>query len=308
MTYRITSLFPWILLVCGAISFAYPSVFSWFKGDLITYSLGFIMLGMGITLTPDDFTRVFQFPIPVMIGFILQYSIMPFGAYMIAKLMDLPDPLATGIILVGACPGGTASNVITYIAKANVALSVTMTTFSTIAAVAFTPFLTSVLAGNRLEVNTAGLLVNTLQVVILPVLLGVFINFFLPNVSKKLQSISPVAAVVLITMIVSSVIAGEARGYLISYGFDFVKSVFLLHIVGFFLGYWFSHNILKDPIVSRTISIEVGMQNSGLAVVLAKNNFTDPIVAVPGAISALVHSLIGSALAAYWNWKSKPPN
>ena len=304
MIYRITSLFPLWILIVSIVSFIYPPLISWFKGDYISFALALIMLGMGLTLTLDDFKRVLQFPKSVFIGVFLQYTVMPISGYAIAYIYDLPTPFAVGLILVACCPGGTASNVLTFIAKADVALSVTLTSISTLLSVALTPLLTLYLAGNRVDVNSVGLLLSTLKVIILPVAIGVFLNYFFPKLTKKLSVVSPLLAVLMIMLIVASVIAAN-KAPITESGFKLLASVFSLHIAGFFFGYILSILLKENLISARTISIEVGMQNSGLGVLLARENFTNPLTAVPCAISSLAHSLIASVLAAFWRRESK---
>lgn len=257
------------------------------------------MLGMGLTLSIDDFKRVLLYPKSVLIGVFLQYTVMPLSGFVIAYIFSLPTPFAVGLILVACCPGGTASNVLTFIAKADVALSVTLTAISTILSVAFTPILTLYLAGNRVDVNSVGLLLSTLKVIILPVGVGVLLNYVFPKFTKKLSVVSPLLAVVAIILIVASVIAANKIPIMQS-GVKLVASVFSLHIAGFTFGYILSIHLKQNVIQSRTISIEVGMQNSGLGVVLARENFTNPLTAVPCAMSSLAHSLIASVLAAFW--------
>lgn len=286
------------------VSFIYPPLISWFKGDYISFALALIMLGMGLTLTLDDFKRVLKFPKSVFIGVFLQYTVMPLSGYAIAYIYDLPTPFAVGLILVACCPGGTASNVLTFIAKADVALSVTLTSISTLLSVLLTPLLTLYLAGNRVDVNSVGLLLSTLKVIILPVAIGVFLNYFFPKLTKKLSIVSPLLAVLMIILIVASVIAAN-KAPITESGFKLLASVFSLHIAGFLFGYILSILLKENLISARTISIEVGMQNSGLGVLLARENFTNPLTAVPCAISSLAHSLIASVLAAFWRRESK---
>lgn len=262
------------------------------------------MLGMGITLLPQDFKEVFKTPIPVFAGVFLQYTVMPISGWGIGILLDLPVPLATGLIVVSCCPGGVASNVITYLAKGDLALSVSMTAASTILSVFMTPILTLFLIGKGVEASAGGLFLDTFQVVILPVALGVLLNLYLPEVSKRIQTVSPLVAVLLITMIVSSIL-GAGRDKIIQSAEILIVAVVSLHASGFFFGYLLSWFLIRKRKTSRTISIEVGMQNSGLGVVLSRNNFSDPLVAIPAAISSLVHSLIGSLLAAFWRKRTQ---
>ncbi|MEM7183267.1 MAG: bile acid:sodium symporter family protein [Spirochaetota bacterium] len=302
--YRFTSLFPYILLLASLLTLWRPTLFTWFSGLWITTGLGAIMLGMGLTLEISDFKRILLYPKSIWLGIFLQFTIMPGVAFVLASLFSLQPAFSAGLILVGSCPGGTASNVISYLARANVALSVTMTGFATVFAVVMTPSLTSLLVGQAVKVNTIGLFVGTLQVVIIPISLGVLLNYLFPKWIKKVNQISPLISIVFITMIVASII-GASKKDLLHSGVALFGSVVCLHLIGFVLGYIISKWLLNDEIISRTISIEVGMQNSGLAVVLGKNNFADSLVSVPGAVSSLIHSLIGSFLASYWRNKQK---
>ena len=299
MINRLTNAFPFWVLIASVISLIYPPSFTWFTGPLIPIGLGIIMLGMGLTLRMEDFTGVLKYPGWVFIGILLQYTIMPFLGWCLAYVFNLPTAFAVGLILVACCPSGTASNVVNYLARANVPLSVTMTTIGTLLAVLITPLLTSWLAGSRIEVNAFGLFVSTFQVVVIPVVTGVLLNRFLPRLTKKLVVISPLVAVIFITLIVASIVGG-GRDEILKAGFRPVFAVFSLHALGFLLGYLASRLLIRQEIASRTISIEVGMQNSGLGVVLARQNFTDPLVAIPSAISSVFHSVIASLLAALW--------
>lgn len=292
----ITRGFPLIVLTCSILALVEPALFTWFTGKLINIGLGIIMLGMGITLKPEDFKRILLTPGWVAAGFLLQFSVMPFLGWSLAKAFDLPDSLAAGLILVSCCPGGTASNVIAYLARANVALSVTMTACSTILAVFCTPLLTSWLAGSRVEVDAAGLFYSTALVVLLPVFAGTLLNKYLPAFTKKLTTFSPAIAVIFITLIVASII-GQGQKQILVAGFSLLGAVFFLHLFGFGLGYFTSKLLLKNEAVARTIAIEVGMQNSGLGAVLAREHFPDPSTAIPSALSSLTHCLLGSAFA-----------
>ncbi|HMY68787.1 MAG TPA: bile acid:sodium symporter family protein [Leptospiraceae bacterium] len=301
-TQRLVSLFPvWLLIACG-VSFCRPEIFTWLGKDLIPLALGIVMLGMGLTLKLEDFRRVSEYPKPVLTGVILQYTVMPLAGTFIAYVSGLNNEFAAGLILVSCCPGGTASNVLTYIAKGNVALSVTMTVISTLMAVIATPYLTLLLAGNRVEVNALGLVLSTFQVIIVPVILGAFLSSFFGDRLKAVNRISPAVSVIAIIMIVASIV-GSSKEIIRQHGLYLSFCVFCMHSIGFFLGYIISFFISeRDRITARTISIEVGMQNSGLGAILAKNSFPSPLTAVPSAISSLFHSLIASCLAWYWNY------
>jgi BASS family bile acid:Na+ symporter len=296
----LTNLFPVWVLAGALLALARPEVFTWFSGPLIPWGLAVIMLGMGLTLSPKDFEGVVKDPKRVALGLVLQYTVMPSLGWMLGHLFGLPAPLAVGLVLVASCPGGTASNVVTYLAKADVALSVTMTSVSTLIAVILTPALTTWLASSRVDVNGWGLFWSTVQVVVLPVLAGVLMNRFLPALTRRLLPVSPLVAVLFITLIVSSIV-GQGKARILDAGWTLVAAVFALHAFGFFLGYVLSRLTVRDRVAARTVSIEVGMQNSGLGAVLARQNFADPLVAIPSAISSVFHSVIASALAAVWS-------
>lgn len=303
----VTNLFPVWVLLAGAVALARPAWFMWFSGPWITWGLAVIMLGMGITLTVEDCRRVVQMPRAVGVGFVGQYLIMPALGWSIARVLGLETALAVGLILVACCPGGTASNVVTYLARANVALSVLMTMCSTLAAVVMTPLLTKWLAGRYVPVDALGLFLSTLQIVLIPVVLGVTLNRFAPRVVRGVLPVAPLVSVVVIALICGSIIGGSAERFRQS-GMELVVAVLLLHAGGFGLGYLLSRLLRGDPITNRTIAIEVGMQNSGLGAALAKAHFAAlPLAALPCALSATFHSLIGSLLAGYWRVRPVAP-
>ena len=302
----LTNLFPlWVVLACG-LALVEPTSFAWFNLAWIPYALAIIMLGMGITLGVDDFRRVFAMPRAVAAGFAAQYLIMPFLGWFIARMLRLPAPLAVGLILVACCPGGTASNVVTYLAGGHVALSVLMTMCSTFGAVAMTPLLTQWLAGTRVPVPTLGLFLSTLQVVLAPLLIGVFLHHFTPRLVRAVLPVAPLVSVLTIMLICASII-GQNAAAIREGAWRLMSAVFLLHAGGFALGYLVSRVLGQPMRTARTVSIEVGMQNSGLGVVLARKHFADPLTAVPSAISSVFHSIIGSFLAAWWRWRDRNP-
>ena len=296
----VANAFPlWVVAACAA-AVVEPAWFAWFRGEAIVWALAAIMLGMGVTLSVDDFARVATRPLAVLTGFVAQFLIMPLAGWGVATVAQLETPFAVGLILVACCPGGTASNVVTYIARADVALSVVMTACSTIAAVVLTPVLTKLLAGRLVEVDAVGLFLSTIQVVVLPVGAGVILNRFLPRLVAAVLPVAPVVSVLAIALVCASVIAHNAAAVRSS-GPGLRAAVMAVHGIGFALGYAFARAFRYDRSVARTISIEVGMQNSGLGVVLAQRHFAaEPLTAVPCAISSVVHSLIGSLLAGWW--------
>jgi BASS family bile acid:Na+ symporter len=296
----LTEAFPFWVLICSALALARPALFTWFSGSLITLGLGIIMLSMGMTLGFEDFRRVGRQRGRVLPGVLLQYTVMPALGWSLGYLLALPTPFAVGLVLVSCCPGGTASNVIAYLAKADVALSVTMTAVSTLLAAVMTPLLTAWLAGNRIDVSATGLFVDTVQVVILPVVAGALLKWRFPRIVEPILPVAPLVAVLTITLIVASVI-GAGREQILEAGGRLLVAVFALHLFGFLFGYLAGKVVLKREISARTVAIEVGMQNSGLGVVLARGNFLNPLVAIPSAISTVAHSLIGSLAAAWWS-------
>ena len=295
----LTSAFPLWVLAAGAAALVRPAWFTWFDGPLITVGLGVIMLSMGMTLGFDDFRRVGRERARVLPGVVLQYTVMPALGWSLGYLFALPPPFAVGLVLVSCCPGGTASNVIAYLARADVALSVTLTALSTLLAVAMTPLLTALLAGGRVDVPVGGLLLDTVQVVLLPTAAGAALKWRFPRAVGRVLPVAPLVAVVAISLIVGSVVGG-GRERIIEAGPRLVLAVASLHALGFLFGYLAGRLALRREVAARTVAIEVGMQNTGLGVVLAQQNFANPLVAVPGAVASVFHSLVGSAAAAWW--------
>ncbi|MEZ5275473.1 MAG: bile acid:sodium symporter family protein [Opitutaceae bacterium] len=299
-----TNLFPIWVLLAGLIALFEPSAFTWFRGPAIVWGLAVIMLGMGLTLTVDDFARVIRMPLPVAMGVTGQYLIMPALGWSLALLLDLPADFAIGLILVSCCPGGTASNVVTYLARANVALSVLMTMVSTFAAIAMTPLLTKWLVGTLITVDAWALFRSTVQVVLLPVCAGLILRRILGHRIDRILPVSPLIAVLMIALICGSIIGQNAEALRV-HGASLILAVFLLHAGGFGIGYLFARVFGYERRIRRTVSIEVGMQNSGLGVVLAQRHFPATLAPVPCAISAVMHSVIGSILAGIWRLRSE---
>lgn len=297
--------FPFWVLACSSLALVRPEWFAWFRGPMIVWGLAVIMLGMGLTLTVDDFKRVLRVPWAVGVGFVAQFSIMPLLGFAVGRLLRLEAPFAVGLILVACCPGGTASNVVTYIARANVALSVLMTMCSTLGAVFMTPLLTSWLAGTYVPVDARGLLLSTVQVVLLPLAIGLALHHGIPGMVRAVLPVAPLVSVVTIALICASIV-GQNREAVLESGAKMLLGVFLLHAGGFALGHLFGRFVGFNATDRRTLSIEVGMQNSGLGTVLAQRHFADPLTAVPCAISATFHSIIGSFLAGIWRLRVPP--
>lgn len=300
----LTNAFPLWVLAGAVIGMTHPPWVTWFKGEMITTALAFTMLGMGLTLELDDFFDAVKRPKQVALGVALQYTIMPTLGLVIGKAFPVHPSVAVGLILVGCCPGGTASNVVTYLGKANVALSVVLTTASTFLASFATPLMTKTLAGTIVPVDAAGLAKSTASVVLLPIVLGLLMKRFVPSLVNIVAPFCPLVAVATVALICASIIGSSAAAILAA-GPALLLAVATLHSVGFALGYVASRSLGFVEKDSRTVSIEVGMQNSALGVVLATAHFADPLVAVPCAISATVHSCVGSLVAGAWRLKDE---
>ncbi len=300
------NLYPIWIIGSSLLGYLYPPAFQWFSGNWMVGALALVMLGMGLTLHVDDFKEITRMPGAVVLGAVLQYTVLPLSAFGISRLLDLEPALAVGLIIVGCCPGGTASNVITYLARGHLALSIIMTTVSTMLAIITTPLLTQALAGTYVPVDAWGLFYTTVQVVLVPVALGVFINYKFPDIGKKVVLAGPVISVWAIVFIAGSIVAQSAET-VASNLFTLFIAAGLLHIIGFVLGYIVARIFRYDDMIARTVSIEIGMQNGGLAAVLAKRNFPmEPLAAVPAVFSSVMQTLIGGLLAAYWRWKTAP--
>ena len=308
----LANLFPvWVLAGAG-LALWKPETATWFQPNWIPYFLALIMLSMGLTLSFEDFSRVLKLPKSIMLGVGLQYTIMPGLGYTMALAFHLPIDFVIGLVLVACCPGGTASNVVCFIARTHVALSVSLTTVSTLLAVLFTPILTTwwvesisvELTGSKVDVDTLGLLLKTLMVVILPVLIGVFLNHYFHRGVKKIESYTPFLAVLSIVFIVDFILAAKKEA-IFEIGGALIGAVVLLHLLGFLLGYVLSRLLRFTERDAQTVSIEVGMQNSGLATELARSNFPAyGLATVPGAISALTHCILGSIVAGLCRWRN----
>lgn len=290
----------WVICI-AVIAFLVPDPFLIF-GGYITILLGIVMFGMGLTLKAVDFKMILTNPVPVIIGVCAQYIIMPLTAFLIAYMMNLPAELAAGLVLLGSVPGGTASNVMVYLAKGNVPLSITMTSFSTLLAPIATPLILLLLAGKWMPVDPMAMFTSIIQVIILPIILGLVIRKFAPTVVEKSINVIPLISVVAIIIIVSAVVAGNVTS-IASAGFIIFTAVMLHNAFGLLLGYLTALALGLDESNRRAISIEVGMQNSGLGVALATAHF-GPLAALPSVLGAVWHNISGPILATYWSKKT----
>ena len=293
----ITGLFPLWAIAISIIAFYFPAGFIQLKPYIIIL-LAIIMFGMGITLTLDDFKNVLKQPIAIILGTILQFLLMPVIAFILCIVFHLPKELMIGLILVGCCPGGTASNLICYLAKGDVALSISLTTVSTLLSFILTPLLTLLYIGEMVNVPVYNMVITILQIIILPVALGLIINTYLNEKIKNYIDVFPMLSVLSIIVIIGIVIALN-HDNILNISLLLVLCVILHNLTGFLLGYLIAKTFKLSESQSRTISIEVGMQNSGLGVVLALKYFS-AIASLPGAIFSIWHNLGGSFLAYYW--------
>ncbi|MBO94099.1 MAG: transporter [Opitutales bacterium] len=300
-----TNLFPlWSVLV-AVVALWWPPAFLWYTEETIPIGLGLIMLGMGLTLRVEDFQRVWKRPAAIGFGILLQFAVMPFLGWGIARSFDLPPDMAVGLILVSCCPGGTASNVVAFLARADVALSVSMTIFSTLMAVFLTPLLTEFYAGQYVPVDAWGLFKSILLIVVFPVIVGLLANRFFRKASQVISIYSPFVSVLCIILIVGFIMA-DKKAEILDHWKVLTAAVVLLHAGGFGLGYALAKLTGFEESVRRTASIEVGMQNSGLGAALAKDHFKSlPMAPVPCALSAVTHCILGSLVAGLWRTKPK---
>lgn len=289
----------WVICI-AVIAFIAPEPFLIF-GGYITILLGIVMFGMGLTLKAVDFKLVITNPVPVIIGVCAQYVIMPLSAFLIAYIMNLPAELAAGLVLLGSVPGGTASNVMVYLAKGNVPLSITMTSFSTLLAPIATPLILLLLAGKWMPVDPIAMFTSIIQVIIIPIILGIVIRRVVPQIVEKSINVIPLISVVAIMIIVSAVVAGNVNT-IASAGSIIFAAVVLHNAFGLLFGYITARLLGLDESNRRAISIEVGMQNSGLGVALATAHF-GPLAALPSVLGAVWHNISGPILATYWSKK-----
>ena len=286
-----------IVLLVAAVAFLQPAMFIWIDTKTINPLLGVIMFGMGLTLSPNDFKIVLSRPKDILIGCLAQFTIMPVLAWLLALAFSLPKELALGVILVGCCPGGTASNVITYLAKGDLALSVGMTACSTLLAPLLTPLLVLLMAGTMVKVDTLGMLLSIVYVVIAPIVVGLLCQRFIPRLTKAVTPYLPAFSSLAIAFTVGIVVSHNAERLLV--GGTIVILVVMLHnLLGLSLGFLIGRLLHLEKPKCVALCVEVGMQNSGLASSLANMHFAAyPLATIPGAIFSVWHNISG-ALAA----------
>ena len=290
----------WVIIF-AIMAFFIPSGFTWIAPH-ISLLLGIIMFGMGLTLSVDDFKGIVKAPKSVFIGVLAQYTIMPLLAFALANLFQLPPEVAVGVILVGCCPGGTASNVMTFLAKGNTALSVTVTAVSTILAPIMTPSLTLLFASKWLPVSAGDMFLSIVQIVLIPIVLGVAIRLLFQKQVDKSVKVLPLVSVVGIVLVASAVVAVNKES-IATTGLLIFSVVILHNVLGLLLGYLLAKILKLEFQDQKAISIEVGMQNSGLGSALALAHFA-PVAAVPSALFSVWHNISGPLLATWWGKRS----
>ncbi|WP_419095383.1 bile acid:sodium symporter family protein [Aeribacillus kexueae] len=291
----------WVLLF-AILGFLLPESFTWVAPH-IPLLLGVIMFGMGMTLKVSDFTAVFKHPKHVAIGVLAQFTVMPLLAFILAISFSLPPEVAAGVILVGCCPGGTASNVITYLARGNTALSVAITTVSTLLAPFVTPFLIWALASKWLPISASSLFMSIVKIVLVPIILGLVVKILFSKQVENAISVLPLVSVLSIVLIVAAVI-GLSKEKIIESGLLLFLIVILHNGLGLLCGYWLARLLKMNIPAQKAVSIEVGMQNSGLGAALAGAHFS-PLAAVPSALFSVWHNISGPILATWWGRKQR---
>lgn len=292
-----------IVLTLAALALFIPKTGLWISLGWINNLLMVVMFGMGLTLRLEDFKLVFTRPKDIIIGCLAQFIFMPALAFLLSKIFNLDAALMAGVVLVGTCPGGTASNVITYLAKGDVALSVGMTSVNTLLAPLLTPAITYLLLKTTVHVDVIAMFLSILKVVIIPIGLGFLINKFFGKFTQKLVKILPLVSVTAICIIIMAVISHNAAKILSTGALVFVV-VILHNILGFGCGFALGKILRLDYAKTKALSIEIGMQNSGLATSLAATAFPSLAMAtVPGAIFSVWHNISGSILASIYNRK-----
>ena len=296
-----TNLYPVWTIAVALLALANPSLLGWFNPYVVT-ALGFVMLNMGLTLSLKDFKNLGKTPGSIIVGFMLHYTIMPLSGWLVAHWLKLDPQFAVGLILVASCPCGTASNLMTYLARGNLALSVSLTMVSTLLAFVMTPLWCQSLAGHYVPVRAIDMSISTLKMVVVPVLLGVLINWCVPKLVSRVVPFGQALAVISFLFVTGSIVAKDADAVKANIGV-LATAASLLHVLGFALGYGAARFFGYPLNIARTLSIEVGMQNGGLAAALARANIASmSLAAVPAVFSAFIQTIFGSSIATWWRF------
>ena len=287
----------WIVLVIAAVALFWPGTCLWIQTKWINYLLMIVMFGMGLTMKLGDFAVVFRQPRDVIVGCLAQFIVMPLLAFGLGRVFGLSDELLVGVVLVGTCPGGTSSNVITYLSKGDTALSVGMTSINTLLAPFLTPLLTYLYLRTSVSVDVKAMFMSIIQVVIVPIGLGLLINKVFGNYTQKIRDALPSVSVTAICLIVAAVVSHNSEKIRAT-GLVIFAVVILHNILGYLCGYLVGIAFRMDLPRKKAVAIEIGMQNSGLATTLAGSAFPGMAMAtVPGAIFSVWHNISGAVLA-----------
>ena len=293
----VSRLFPILAIIVAALAYNDPAPLISWKASIIPL-LAMVMFAMGLTLRISDFKRVWNNPQPIALAIIIQFSVMPIAAILLSKAFGLSDELTLGMVIVGACAGGTASNVMTYLARGDVALSVSMTLASTLWGVIATPWIISLSAGEMVQIDSQGILFSLIKMVLIPIIAGILITHYQPSFANKINKHLADIASSLILIIIAIVVALNADE-ISTLGYGVFVAVALHNIIGLISGYTAGKLTRQTEVTCRTLAIEVGMQNSGLGVALALKHF-GPLAALPGAVFSIWHNISGAVLAGLW--------
>jgi BASS family bile acid:Na+ symporter len=297
----VSRLFPLLAIIVALLAYNDPTPLMGWKAAIIPL-LAMVMFAMGLTLRTSDFKRVWHNPQPIALAIIIQFSVMPLAAVLLSKAFGLSDELTIGMVIVGACAGGTASNVMTYLARGDVALSVSMTLASTLWGVIATPWIISITADEIVHIDSFSILLSLIKMVLIPILAGVLITHFQPSFANKINKYLADIASGLILLIIAIIVALNADE-IGTLGYAVFAAVALHNIIGLISGYAAGKLTRQTEVTCRTLAIEVGMQNSGLAVALALKYF-GPMAALPGAVFSIWHNISGAVLAGLWRWQT----
>jgi BASS family bile acid:Na+ symporter len=297
----ISRLFPILAIVVSFLAYYDPSPLIGWKASIIPL-LALVMFCMGLTLRVTDFKRVWNNPQPIALAIIIQFTVMPLTAVLLSKAFNLSDEFTIGMLIVGACAGGTASNVMTFLARGDVALSVSMTLTSTLWGVVATPWIISITAGEMVQIDSFSILFSIIKMVLIPIIAGVLITHYQPAFTNKVNKYLADAASGIILLIIAIIVALNADE-IATVGYAVFAAVALHNIIGLISGYAAGKLTKQTEVTCRTLAIEVGMQNSGLGVALALKYF-GPMAALPGAIFSIFHNISGSILAGLWRFQT----
>lgn len=299
------NLFPVWTIIAAVVGVIKPNTFAFMTSNAYTACLALLMFSMGITLTIDDFKRVFAKPGVIGLGFIACYVLMPLLAFVIGNALGLSGPLLAGLILVGSINGGQASNLCAYIAKGDVALSVLMTTATTVGCIFMTPLICKLALGAVVDVDAVGMAISTIQVVLVPVVAGLTLNKYVPKFCRSVEPFSPIVGVTSTIILVGGAVANCAAGIL-GAGMTLQIAAFALHLIGGLAGYWVMRAFKYEETTCRTVAIETAMKSSAFGFLLASLHFPEYLVRVPSAVSVVWMAVLGSTMAVVWRFIPVP--